>query len=370
MQKLLISVGHEKLILKLRHVGIEGLSLLWISAFLKNRTQSVKIKNSLSDQLSVSSGVPQGSVLGPTLFNIFINDLVDYIEYSDIYLFADDVKLFSENPTQLQSDLLNFTEWAYKWQLEISVKKCCVLHLGSNYPNVDYSLGNTVLSSERIVKDLGLHISDKLSFTSHCNALFQKCSRISSLICKTFLSKDLNLKLKAFKAYVVPILDYCSSIYNPYKISDIKLIERIQRKFTKQILWHENLTYENRLQRLNLQPLEVRRIMFDLSLFYKIIKNQIPGFSENFKIKDSKTITRSSCKTIIDIPKHRLDIMKYSFFIRTAKIWNSLPFSVTQSRSIKAFQKSLATVDLSPYTRGATKCSFQPSRTHDVAMTI
>ena len=139
------SVVHNKLILKLRNVGIDGFLLSWISAFLKGRTQRVKINTSCSNPLNVNSGVPQGSVLGPTLFNIFINDLVEQILYSEIYLFADDVKIFSKNSVQLQHDLKAFIEWANIWQLEISFDKCCVLHLGNNNPMIDYYFNDVFL---------------------------------------------------------------------------------------------------------------------------------------------------------------------------------------------------------------------------------
>ena len=272
--------------------------LSWISAFLKGRTQRVKINTSCSNPLNVNNGVPQGSVLGPTLFNIFINDLVEQILYSEIYLFADDVKIFSKNSVQLQHDLKAFIEWANIWQLEISFDKCCVLHLGNNNPMIDYYFNDVVLRTEHIVKDLGIQVSDKLSSTPHCNYLFTKCSRISTLISKSFLSKDIDLMLKAYKVYVLPILDYCSSVYTPHKISDINNLERIQRKFTKKALWDKSLSYENRLQKLHLSTLEVRRILSDLTLMYKILHGQIQSLSGIVNIKPSNKNTRQSRKVI------------------------------------------------------------------------
>ena len=168
--------------------------------------------------------------------------------------------------------------------------------------------------------------------------------------------------LKAYKVYVLPILDYCSSVYTPHKISDINNLERIQRKFTKKALWDKSLSYENRLQKLHLSTLEVRRILSDLTLMYKILHGQIQSLSGIVNIKPSNKNTRQSRKVILEIPKYRLDIMKYSFPVHISNIWNSLPINVTQSKNITDFQKSLASVDLTPFLRGAIKSSFQPSR--------
>jgi len=95
--------------------------------------------------------------------------------------------------------------------------------------------------------------------------------------------------MKAYKTYVLPILDYGSSVYNPYKISDIKLLERIQRKFTKKLLWQQHLCYERRLEELKLMSLEKRRLFSDLCLMYKILHGQVPCLSHLFSFKNTRT---------------------------------------------------------------------------------
>ena len=141
-QKAFDSVVHSKLIVKLEGYGISGFLLNWLRSFLSNRVQSVKINSALSDQISVTSGVPQGSVLGPTLFLLYINDLVNVIEHSEILLFADDLKIFnsSNNNFFLQSDLNNVVSWSKIWQLPISVKKSNILYIGRNNPKFQYFL--------------------------------------------------------------------------------------------------------------------------------------------------------------------------------------------------------------------------------------
>ena len=125
--------------------------LNWIENFLLNRIQRIKINNVTSSTSIVRSGVPQGSVLGPTLFLLYINDLVDVIQFSDIRLFADDLKIFntSENHEYLQTDLNNLNLWANTWQLPIAFTKCTVLYLGKSNPMKNYKLGDFELKSAK-----------------------------------------------------------------------------------------------------------------------------------------------------------------------------------------------------------------------------
>ena len=352
------SVVHKKLISRLRVAGIDGFAFSWLTAFLHGRTQTVKVHNSFSDPLPVTSGVPQGSVLGPILFNIFINDLIESINGEcEIYLFADDVKLFSNNSVSLQRALNHVSEWSTKWQLKISLEKCSVLHLGKNNIENPYFINGYELQRTNCVKDLGILTSSTMSSTLHCNELYKKCSRISSLIYKTFLSRNIDLMLQAYKVYVLPILDYCSPVYNPSKISDINKIERIQRKFTKRILGN-NLSYNARLQILKLENLEERRLKSDLALAYKILHNQLPILSHIVQLKQPRMSTRTSTKPQIDVPRFKLNIKKYFFTRRVAEVFNYFPVPDTcmERYDPKKFKRSLDAVDLKRYTRGAVMC--------------
>ena len=210
-QKAFDSVVHSKLLAKLEGYGISGFLLNWIKNFLSDRFQVVKVKSAISDPIRVISGVPQGSVLGPTLFLVFINDLVDEIKHSEILLFADDLKIFntSTNHMLLQTDLNNVALWSKIWQLPISVKKSNILYLGKNNPKHDYLLDRFPLESVgHSCKDLGVYISSNLSGRVHCANIVAKASKISNMIHRCFTSQNPDLKVKAFKSYVSPILEY------------------------------------------------------------------------------------------------------------------------------------------------------------------
>lgn len=167
------TVNHHKLIYKLKVFGITGYLLEWIQAFLSDWTQNVVLDNVKSKSSKVVSGVPQGSVLGPVLFLIFINDLEDIIGNKiSFVMFADDVKLYHDivdhnDNVKLQSALQRVHDWSVTWQLRLSLTKCTILHLGSNNPHYQYSLGNSVLEISVFYKDLGVLISEDCKFQKH-----------------------------------------------------------------------------------------------------------------------------------------------------------------------------------------------------------
>ena len=185
-----------------------------------------------------------------------------------------------------------------------------------NRPNGSYA---KILRAD-IYKEEEERKKDTLSSTCHCHELYKKCSRITYLICKSFISRNSELKMRAYKIYVLPILDYCSSVYNPWKISDINLLERIQRRFTKNIL-KNGMSYEDRLKHLRICSLEKRRLILDLLLTYKILHGKIPDLINMFCYNDVPSNTRSSVSSLLKIPKLRLDIKKYSFPNRMSKIF-------------------------------------------------
>lgn len=347
------SVVHSKLLLKLRsNFGIDNFLLKWIEDFLSCRQQMVKINNSFSNILPVISGVPQGSVLGPFLFNAYINDIVECIDNSTVVLFADDVKLFNHESKQLQADLLNMQNWCEKWQVKISFEKCTVLHLGKKNTRRSYFIDGNLLKTDSNPKDLGVIMDENLASSAHCKYIFRKCSQVSSLICKTFLSGNIDLMLKAYKIYVLPLLDYCSQIYNPHKVSDINLLERVQRKFTKTVLKNSSLSYNERINELGLDRLELRRIHTDLHFAYRILHNEVLGLGSLFNIKTSNKNTRQAEKVILDISPFKSDIRKFDFSCRVSRLWNMLPITCTNSINFNHFKRNIRTVKFDELFKG------------------
>lgn len=289
------SVSHTKLISKLYKNGICGLLLDWIKAFLSGRDQRVVIDGIASSYKPVTSGVPQGSTLGPVLFMIYINDLPNVVKFSTVKLFADDCKIYfafkRKLPSNsLQEDINSIAAWAEESQLGIAMDKCAMLHLGYRNPKQAYFFGNQQITLVNSIRDLGIIISDNLKFHEHFSNLVKKASSSANLIFKCFECKKHDFLVQMFNTFVRSKLEYGTQVWNPHYLCDIDLLENVQRKFTKRIngLWHKS--YPERLAILNMQSLELRRLHLDLIFLYKIIHGQVKMdfkkclFSSNHKL--------------------------------------------------------------------------------------
>jgi hypothetical protein len=359
------SIVYSKLLKKLESYGIVGKLLNWISSFVNDRYQCVAIENCFSSVAKVISGVPQGSVLGPILFIIFINDIDSVCHgQTKMKLYADDAKLYSEIVLKdcslsLQTSLNNLSTWADAWQLSINVQKCCVLstitnkrtsRTGSN----NYYLNGILLTSDVNVLDLGITISADLSYNMHINNIVAKALQRSSTLFRGFASRNLLLMRKSFITYIRPILEYNSILWSPNLVYLIDLIESVQRKFTKRISSISSLPYSSRLDILNMQPLELRRLHLDLINYYKILNGLSPlNATEYFLIYSPITSTRSNIPSLLK-PLHSSRKLSASFFYRSVDAWNHLPSNIKLLTSLYSFKLALKLVDLS----GFLKCSF------------
>ena len=342
-QKAFDSVSHKKLLSKLKCYGISGKLHELIEDFLSGRTQMTKVNYELSDVTQVTSGVVQGSCLGPLLFVIFVNDLSVSLSRGIITkLFADDLKLFTKIITHLdefhlQHNLNIIKTWSHDFQLPISIPKCSVMHIQhkttkmSNLPS--YFFGMIKLQEITCVKDLGVLFDNRLTFSNNINSIVHKASCRSRLIHKSFTSRQPKLLVHAFTTYVRPILEYCSPIWSPSSIKDITSIESVQRRFTKKLSGLFYCTYDDRLKNLGLERLEVRRIRADLILCYKILFGL---YKTTLKIEFQTYSKTRGHQFKLKLPVIRTDTQKFFFIYRTAKIWNELP-TYTDFSSLQKF---------------------------------
>jgi hypothetical protein len=355
------SVSHPKLLHKLLSYGVRGKLYNWISAWLTGRTQTVKLEHSFSNPKPVVSGVLQGSVLGPLLFLIYINDLVKYLPANaNPTLFADDLKLFSDqvpvttsrspfcvSSVLLQEALNKLADWSRLWQLSVNIEKCSVLSI-SNFKSPkkrSYTFCSNIIHQVSSCSDLGVLVDDKLSFSSHIISMVKKAYRQSFLISRCFISKNSNILKKAFCTYVRPLLEYASQIWSPHCHKDITLIENVQRRFSKTIPNLHCLAYSTRLARLKLPSLYIRRCQLDLCTVYRILHHHI--FLESslfFTLRP--TLNIRGHPFTLRIPLTRLNSSKFSFQSRIIKPWNSLPLSVVSVNTLHLFKFKLRCVKL------------------------
>ena len=261
-------VPHRRLLSKVKAHGIGGKVLQWIRGWLTGREQRVQINGKKSEWGNVSSGVPQGSVLGPLLFIIYINDLETGIS-SDIGKFADDTKIGRpvktlEDARILQGDLDRIYDWSEKWLMKFNVSKCSIMSIGRGNGPMNYTLNNIILERSYSVRDLGVQVSSNLQPREQCIIARNKANRILGFISRCVTNRSSEVILKLYLALVRPHLDYAVQFWSPYYRKDIDSLEAVQRRMTKMIQGLRNLSYKDRLKRLNLHSLERRRVRGDL----------------------------------------------------------------------------------------------------------
>ena len=217
---------------------------------------------------AVSSGVPQGSIIGPLLFIVYINDLDEKMT-STVLKFADDTKISNNSQQELQRDLDTAVEWAQTWQMQFNTSKCKVMHVGHWNERVICNMGNHRLEEVEEEKDLGVLIHRTLSVSNNCAVAVKKANQMPGHIYRTVTHKSIQTVVPLYKALVRPHLEYCSRVWSPYLKKDILSIEKVQRRVTKMIPSISALTYEERLKRTGLISLENRRLRADLLEVFK-----------------------------------------------------------------------------------------------------
>jgi hypothetical protein len=317
----------------------------------------VVVENYKSRACPVSSGVPQGTVLGPLLFMLYVNDLIDCVKSTEISLYADDAKIFDCVPCNvrqsclLQEDLRRVHEWSITWQLSVAIQKCSVFVFGSFVDAPQYSLGNAQLEVTNEINDLGFLLSQNQKFSAHCSRISKRALRLSAHIFRVFKTRTTKFLLKMFQTYVRPIVESGPQVWSPHLLKDIDVIEKVQRSFTKRIPEVRHMSYPDRLKALKLDSLEQRRIVADLSLMYKIIRNLIDlEFDQFFAF--SAYVGPRSHDLKLQIPHAAVDTIKNSFSYRTPKIWNSLPQEIVSAQNLPSFNRKVKQLNLKCFLRG------------------
>ena len=354
------SVPHQRLLHKLQVYGIRGKLLQWVKAFLTERSQRVVVQGARSQWSPVLSGIPQGSVLGPTLFIIFVNDLPAQLQGS-VKLFADDTKLYSlvgssapdgrstmhslvrsmaEGRSSMQADLDSLGDWSRRWLLPFNATKCKIMHLGSATPRLSYLLNDVALHEVDHEKDLGIIMGQELKFRKQTAAAAAKASQMLAVVKRSFALIDVYTLPLLFKTLVRPHLEYGNIAWGPFLKTDQRRLEQVQRRATRLVPDLKPRPYEERLRILKLPSLYYRRRRGDMITVYQLFHGGISLEAEGLLKRARYHATRGHAWKL-EKPRVRTAHCKHTFSVRVVSEWNSLPAQVVSAPTLSLFKAKL-----------------------------
>ena len=346
-------VPHERLKSKLHHYGVRNKVLKWISMFLTQRQQRVIINGETSKWHPVISGVPQGTVLGPLLFLIYINDIVEELQCS-IRLFADDCILYTtvssiHDCNKLQKDLDTVCQWASKWQMTFNPSKCNFMSVGLKRSKLlhKYTMLGETLAQVHEHTYLGVTISDDLTWKSHYRRIVNKANKVLGILQRNVYQCSSDTKGKAYKALVQPHLEYASAVTDPYQAKYIQMLDKVQRRAARFVVndFRRKSSVTGMLRQLEWESLADRRLYARLSQFYLIHKGRSPVTLTKLQPRNSNRSSRRFTPDAYNIIESRTDRHLYSFLPRTIRDWNDLPLATTSMPSLDKFKAAIKKIN-------------------------
>jgi hypothetical protein len=339
-------VNHCLLLKKLKSVGVTGYLLAWISDFLVGRKMSVSVGGSSSCPIVVTSGVPQGSVLGPILFLIFINHVVSSISCKYM-IFADDLKIYLNSETAFSPELQQAVDLLYDlatdWGLVFNTDKCANVRFSRGlYPDLAtyFVISDSPILCKSSHRDLGVTVDSSLKFHRHIEEICGKVGGMATNFLKSTICRSSSFMMNILTSHLRPILEYASPLWNTGYLGDLILLESVQRRWTKIVEGLEDLPYGERLRVLKLFSIKGRLWRADMILCYKIFHHLCIIVPSDLFVMSPYQGTRGHCYKIF-VPQCSVEPRKRFFSVRIIEDWNNLLPQVVMASSLNIFKRLL-----------------------------
>ena len=350
------TVPHRRLLSKLNHVGIRNNIHSWIETFLTKRYQRVVVDGEASQCCPVKSGVPQGTVLGPLLFLVYVNDLPDNLS-SSVRLFADDCIVYreiknSQDAQTLQEDVDRLCLWEEKWQMGFNHSKCYSMRVTHKAKPLvtPYRMRDSILEEVSHHPYLGVELSSDLTWNRHINQVSLKANRVLGVLRRNLSCCSIQSREVAYKALVRPLLEYCQTVWDPYQRVNIDCVERVQRRAARFVCqnyaWTSSVT--EMLESLDWESLESRRAKARLCLVYKETSGLIPSNISHLLNSEApiQRTRQSSCHLTYTRIRANKNGYLHSLYPRTIPEWNILPEGLRMAPSLNSFRSGLDGIDI------------------------
>ena len=332
-------VDHSILCRKLWGYGLQGCLFRWVSSYLINRSQLVTLQGYLSTPITVTSGIPQGSHLGPLFFVVFINDLVETLSCPAL-LYADDLKVYKSIETlqdchQLQHDLNNIQEWCSTNRMSLNTAKCFIITFSKKKKLIlsDYFISGHKLERRDQIKDLGIIFDSQLSFRPHYDYIINRANRLLGFVSRSTKEfKKCDSFLTLYYSLVRSVLEYGNVIWSPYYETHVNRLECVQKRATR-ILWYRSHSgrtrnsYERRLAKYNMTSLKHRRTYCSLVYLSNILHSRIDS-PELLGLISISTQHRTRTHNTFALKVHKNNTSFYNPIVRMCREYNDLSSKV------------------------------------------
>ena len=366
-------VYHTGLLHKLESFGISGCLLAWFKSYLSKRFQRVVLNGKHSDWKETNAGVPQGSILGPLLFLIFINDIVDDLN-SEPFLYADDTSLMKPlksntciaDVVDINKDIQNISDWADQWRVTFNAAKTeyMIISKKTIRPQpLQIYFNDTQINQVRNHCHLGIWFSDTMSWEKHISETIKKTTIPVNLLKRMSRQVDRQTKLCIYTSYIRPLLEYNASIFSGNLSNDqIHTLEQVQRQaLLSAVAAYRHTPQEKLLHEVGIEPLFIRRKYFGLCHLYKILNGLTPTYLANLLPVTVGNSSRYPLRNSFDlaIPRTTKNYVQRSFFWNTVNQWNTLDINIRQSPSLASFKRNVKAN--SPYKQNKLYDVFTPN---------